>query len=82
MVQNRLRALTPGDVAGAVDLNAVDCRGCRHLSLQGNVCRRYPPIFQPSTAVQQPNGEVGLAQGGWTFPPAVQRCGEWTNATA
>lgn len=81
MVQNRLHALTPNEAVGAVDLNAIDCRGCRHLSFTGNVCRRYPPVFQPSTAVQQAGGEVQLAQGGWTFPPAVQRCGEWSTAT-
>jgi hypothetical protein len=62
---------------GAVDLDKPPCGSCRWRTM-GGLCRRYPPIFIPPIPVPQPNGQVGMQQATWAFPPAVVRCGEWT----
>jgi hypothetical protein len=65
------------DASMAVDLENIDCRGCTHRSIQG-ACRRMPPQFVPPVPVpDQATQRLTWTQGGWTFPPAVQRCGEY-----
>lgn len=76
---NRLPPLSAADIAGAADLANPDCAGCVHRGPQ-QVCRRFPPIFRPATPVQDAHGNPGVQPGGWTFPPAVQRCGEFVRA--
>lgn len=65
------------DASGVVDLDEIDCRGCRWCSAKG-ACKRYPPIFRPASPARAPNGETVLAEGGWAFPPAIRKCGEFT----
>lgn len=68
------------DETGAVDLDNLPCTGCRHASHAG-VCKRFPPIFRPAQpAVDPRTGQAGMMEGGWTFPPAIRKCGEWTKA--
>lgn len=67
------------DETGAIDLDNLPCTGCRHASLAGNVCKRYPPIFRPAQPAIGPNGQPGMMEGGWTFPPAIRKCG-WAKA--
>ena len=64
------------DLSSAVDLDQMPCIGCKHRSSKG-ACKRYPPIFKPATPVMGPNGP-SVAEGGWCFPPAAQKCGEFT----
>lgn len=66
------------DAHGIVDISQPDCRGCKHLLAVRGVCRRFPPVFKPATPVPSPDGKGMVMQsGGWSFPPAVFRCGEW-----
>lgn len=62
---------------GPVDLDNLDCRGCRHKSLQ--VCKRFPPVFTSAIPRMDPVSRevVGMTQGGWSFPPAIRKCGEF-----
>lgn len=76
MIKNRIAALTTNDVAGAVDLANPDCGGCMHRSA-ASVCKRFPPVFTSSCPVRQDDGSVGMTSGGWSYPPAAQRCGEF-----
>ena len=56
----------------ATDLQKIPCTGCQHQS--GKFCKRYPPAW--ITPQPLPNGQV--TSGGWAFPPAEQKCGEFT----
>lgn len=60
------------DLKGAVDLDKIPCTGCRHKS--GRFCKRYPPGW--SSPQPLPDGRV--TSGGWAFPPAEQKCGEFS----
>ena len=71
---NRLQAV---DMAGAVDLDEIDCRGCKYASSKG-ACKRFPPIFRPPVPTIV-NGQPALQEGGWVFPPAIRKCGEYTS---
>lgn len=68
----------------AVDLSKPPSQSCETCRWKhgDNVCRRFPPVFMSATMVPQPDGGVALTQGGWSFPPAVQRCGEFEVAPA
>ena len=73
-----LKALTPEEAAGAVDLEEIGCDGCRYASSK-KVCKRFPPIFKPPVPVMV-NGQPQLEPGGWAFPPAIRKCGEFESA--
>ncbi len=72
--------------SGAIDLTRIDCVGCRHRELPSGeavgVCRRFPPVFRPTQPAVTPDGHQGLVPGGWTFPPAALRCGEYARRDA
>ena len=63
------------DATGAVDLDKIDCRGCKHRGADES-CRRFPPVFRPPMPTIV-NGTAQLVPGGWIFPPAALKCGEF-----
>lgn len=71
---------------GAVDLTRLDCVGCRYRELPAGetvgACKRFPPVFRPVQPAIAPDGRQGVVPGGWTFPPAAQRCGEFARHDA
>lgn len=68
------------DATGAVDLDRLPCTGCKHTNSK-NVCKRFPPVFASATPIVDAKGQaVGLQPGGWCFPPAVEKCGEFARA--
>lgn len=75
-----LPPVTPADTAGAVDLDNPPCTGCRHHSRPADaphpICRRMPPVFVPAQPMQTPQG-MQLQPGGWSWPPAIVKCGEF-----
>ncbi len=75
-----LPPVTDADVAGAIDLDNPPCTNCRYRVAAHNaphpVCRRHPPIWVAPHPVQTPQG-AALSPGGWSWPPAIVKCGEF-----
>ena len=62
---------------GAVDLDEIDCFGCKHKSKQ--VCKLNPPVWASANPVYDKKGQLqGMTPGGWSFPPAIRKCGQFT----
>lgn len=63
---------------GVMDLSNPDCRGCKFYAKTLKACKRFPPVFTSSLPQADARGQVvGMSPGGWAFPPAALRCGEY-----
>lgn len=71
----QLPGLPAIDAFGAVDLEEMPCTGCVHASSKG-ACKRFPPVFMPPYPEQR-GSELMMRPGGWSFPPAIRKCGEY-----
>lgn len=62
------------DASLAMDLDKIPCTGCQHKV--GNQCRRYPPVFTSPLPNMKVPGTLA-SPGGWAFPAAAIKCGEF-----
>lgn len=78
MVGGALMELVTNDkgepIGMGIDLDEIDCVGCRHKSK--TVCKRFPPVWTSPIPLASLGGPK-LSQGGWSFPPALRKCGEF-----
>lgn len=68
------------NAAQAVDLTHPPCDACTYCAKlgQAKVCVLNPPVFTLPLPQTDAKGSVlGMTPGGWTFPPAAHRCGQF-----